>query len=50
MKICSIHIKGYQQFADTYLDFNNPKTGEPADKICFIGPNGTGKSTLLNLL
>ncbi|MCF8371774.1 MAG: ATP-binding protein [Bacteroidales bacterium] len=50
MKICSIHIKGFQQFNDTFLDFTNPETGEPAEKICFIGKNGTGKSTLLNLI
>ncbi len=50
MKICSIHIKGFQQFQDTFLDFTDPKTGEPANKICFIGQNGTGKSTLLELL
>lgn len=50
MKICSIHIKGFQQFQDTFLDFTDPETGEPAEKICFIGPNGTGKSTLLELI
>ncbi|MCB9231532.1 MAG: ATP-binding protein [Bacteroidia bacterium] len=50
MKICSIHIKGFQQFQDTYLDFTDPETGEPAEKICFIGPNGTGKSTILELI
>lgn len=50
MKICSIHIKGFQQFEDLYLDFTNPATGEPVDKVCFIGRNGTGKSTLLGLI
>ena len=50
MKICSIRIKGYQQFDDLYLDFTNPETGEPVDKVCFIGPNGTGKSTLLDFI
>lgn len=50
MKICSIHIKGFQQFEDLYLDFTNPATGEPVDKVCFIGRNGTGKSTLLGLV
>jgi ATPase subunit of ABC transporter with duplicated ATPase domains len=50
MKICSIHIKGYKQFQDTYIDFTDPKTGEPADKICFLGKNGTGKTTVLRIL
>lgn len=50
MKICSIRIKNYQQFKDVTLDFTDPKTKEPVDKICFIGKNGTGKSTLLELI
>lgn len=50
MKICSIRIKGFQQFDDLFLDFTHPETGEPLDKICFIGANGTGKSTLLKIL
>lgn len=50
MKICSLHIKGYKQFQDTFIDFTDPKTGEPADKICFIGKNGTGKTTVLKIL
>lgn len=50
MKICSIYIKGFQQFQDTFLDFTHPDTGLPLDKICFIGRNGTGKSTILNII
>lgn len=50
MKICKIIIKGFQQFQDTELDFTHPKTGEPLNKICLIGQNGTGKSTILRLL
>jgi predicted ATPase len=50
MKICKIYIKGYQQFQDVILDFTHPETGEPLDKICLIGSNGTGKSTLLRLI
>ncbi len=45
-----MHIKGFQQFEDTVLDFTHPETGEPLEKICFIGRNGTGKSTLLRLI
>lgn len=50
MKICKIYIKDFQQFKDIELDFTHPETGEPLDKICFIGRNGTGKSTILNLI
>ena len=50
MKICKIRIKDFKQFKDIELDFTHPVTGEPLDKICFIGSNGTGKSTLLNFI
>ena len=50
IKISGIYIKGFQQFENTYLDFTNPDTGLPAEKICFIGSNGTGKSTILNII
>lgn len=50
MKIAKIILKGFQQFENFHLDLSNPETGEPAEKICFIGPNGTGKSTLLQIL
>ena len=50
MKICKIRIKDFQQFHNIELDFTDPLTGEPLDKICFIGSNGTGKSTILNFI
>ncbi|MGG9963767.1 AAA family ATPase [Ferruginibacter sp. SUN106] len=50
MKICKIYIKNFEQFQDVELDFTNPETGEPLDKICFIGSNGTGKSKLLRMI
>lgn len=50
MKICKIYIKGFQQFQDVILDFTHPETGEPLDKVCLIGSNGTGKTTILNLI
>ena len=50
MKICSIHIRGFNQFQDVCLDFTDPASGNPLDKICLIGPNGTGKSTILRML
>lgn len=48
--ITELHIKNYRQFRRLHLNFCDPETNEPLEKICFIGPNGTGKSTLLNLL
>jgi energy-coupling factor transporter ATP-binding protein EcfA2 len=47
MKVSKILIKGFQQFENFQLDLTNPETGEPLEKICLIGPNGTGKSTIL---
>ncbi|MFP4102626.1 AAA family ATPase [Coleofasciculus sp.] len=48
MKISKIIIKGFQKFNNFQLDLVNPKTGKPPDKICFIGTNGTGKTTILD--
>lgn len=48
--ITELHIKHYRQFRRLHLNFCDPVTHEPLEKICFIGPNGTGKSTLLGLL
>lgn len=50
MKICKIYIKDYLHFKDFELDLTNPHTGEPLEKVCLIGRNGTGKTLLLNLL
>ncbi len=50
LKICWMRIVGYQQFQDVFLDFTHPETGEPLDKICLIGANGTGKTVVLEML
>jgi predicted ATP-dependent endonuclease of OLD family len=50
IKICKLILKDFEQFKDIDLDFTNPKTGEPLEKICFIGRNGTGKSKLLKII
>ena len=42
-----LHTK---QFDRTVLDFTHPETGEPLKKICLIGSNGTGKSSILKIL
>ena len=50
MKISRLIVRGYQQFEDLDLDLTNPLTKEPLDRVCFLGTNGTGKSTLLQLV
>lgn len=50
MKITQLHLKDFQQFKDLTLDFTHPKTGEPLKRVCFIGRNGTGKTTILDIL
>lgn len=54
MKICAITIVEHNQFKDFTIDFTypsgHPKAGEPMDKLCLIGPNGTGKTTILECL
>lgn len=43
VKLNSLRIKNYKVFPDVELSFNN-------HFACFIGPNGTGKSTLLEIV
>lgn len=54
MKISRLIIPDFQQFKDFDLDLTYPegheRAGEPLDRVCFIGGNGTGKSTLLQSL
>ncbi|WP_428653642.1 AAA family ATPase [Runella sp.] len=50
MKICKIIIKDFHQFKDFELDLTHPETGEPLDKVCFIGSNGTGKTKTLKII
>lgn len=54
MKISRLIIPDFQQFKDFDLDLTYPqgheKAGEPLDKVCFIGGNGTGKTTLLKCI
>ncbi len=54
MKISKIEIFDYNQFKNFTIDLTYPKghkkEGLPLDKVCFIGQNGTGKTTLLNVI
>ncbi len=49
IKITKLSIKNHQQFQDFEIDFCDAN-GEPLDRICLIGKNGTGKTTILKLL
>lgn len=54
MKISKLYIHDFQQFKEFELDFTYPKghekAGQPLEKVCFIGANGTGKTTILNVI
>lgn len=50
MKITKLHLRDFQQFKDLTLDFTHPETGKPLERVCFIGRNGTGKTTILEQL
>jgi len=50
LRIRTLKLKGIRQFRDVTFDFTDPQTGKPLDRICLIGGNGTGKSTILRLL
>ena len=50
MRITAILLKDYRQFRSFYLPLVDPNTGEALTKVCLIGANATGKSTLLALI
>jgi len=54
MKISRIEIQDFQQFKNLDIDLTYPqghaKAGQPLDKVCIIGQNGTGKTTILKLI
>jgi predicted ATPase len=54
MKITKIIIPEYRQFKSFELDLTYPeghaKAGQPFEKVCFIGRNGTGKTILLKTI
>jgi len=54
MKITRFVISDYHQFGYLNIDLTYPKghskEGKPLDKVCFIGKNGTGKTTILKII
>lgn len=49
MKIRKIHLKNYKMFNDVTIDFTD-SNGETLDTIVIAGINGSGKTSLLELL
>ena len=53
-KISSINLKQINQFKDLKIDLTYPKghkkEGKALDKVCIIGQNGTGKTSILKII
>src|SRR5258706_2846784 len=54
MKITRFVLSDYHQFRYLNINLTYPKehvkAGQPLDKVCFIGKNGTGKTTILKTI
>lgn len=50
MKLCRIIITNYKQFDKFDLNLTDLESKKPLEKICFIGNNGTGKTTILEVI
>jgi predicted ATP-binding protein involved in virulence len=50
MKILQLKLRSHPILGNLLLDFNNDSTNKPYETIVFAGENGTGKSTLLEVL
>lgn len=50
MYLSHLRIKNHPILKDFDLDLINPKTGHPYTIVAFVGENGCGKTTLLNLI
>jgi len=47
LRIKSVHIEGFRCITDVTLDLTDPATGEAAPFVAIVGPNGSGKTALL---
>lgn len=49
VKLKSLHLENYCGFRDTFFNFAD-EAGNPKSLVCFFGPNGCGKSSLLEAI
>ncbi|MCG8599533.1 MAG: ATP-binding protein [Verrucomicrobiales bacterium] len=49
-RITRIILSRFRQFGFCDIPLKHPGTGEPLSRVCFLGPNGIGKSTVLDQL
>lgn len=50
MKVSKVKFRNHPILGSLLLDFNNTSTNTPYETIVFAGENGTGKSTILEVL
>lgn len=50
MKISKINIQNFRGIADFEKELTNPLTGNPLDIVVFAGPNGSGKTSILEAI
>ncbi len=50
MKIQSLYLKHFKRFEDQRFDFTDPDTGLAKDLIVLVGPNGSGKTSVLQAI
>lgn len=50
MKVRSVHLRNFKKFRDKFLDFTDSESGLSKDLIVLLGENGSGKSTVLQVI
>ena len=51
IQVKSIHYQNFKAFENEFFDFTEAGGDSPIKKFsCFFGPNGTGKTTILDSL
>jgi len=50
MKVKSLELNNFKRFGYGRLDFTDPETGLARDLVVLLGPNGCGKSTVLQAI